>query len=79
MAKDISTFPVAEWDIGVVRSHDAMFLRFGYFSHEAQSTEEPHHGRFYLLKKQQALELRDAIDRTLQNLERGESPDSFPS
>jgi len=79
MANDTPTFPVAEWDIGVIGSLDAMFLRFGFLSHEGQSTEESHHGRFYLLKRQQAVELRDAINRTLQKLEEGESPGSFPS
>lgn len=66
---ELPLFPVAGWEIATIPSHGAIFIRPAFLTHPTQKQEEADPGRRYLLTAAQAMELRDAIDRTLLRLE----------
>ena len=67
--KEIPLFPVAQWDIGTLPALGAMFIRFGFLTHESQTPEQCDPGRRYVLTTTQARELADGILRALRALE----------
>jgi hypothetical protein len=69
MSDDLVLFPVTEWEIRIIPSYQAVFIRLAFLSHALQKPEESDPGRRYVFQPAQLRELRDAIDRALQRLE----------
>jgi hypothetical protein len=74
MADEIITYPVAGWEIKTIPSHGAVLLQLSFLSHPFQKPEEADPGRNYALMMAQAAELRDALDRAVQNLRSASPP-----
>ena len=66
---ELTLFPVAEWEFGTIPAYGAVFIRFGFLTHESQRPEQCDPGRRYVFLPAQLRELRDGIDRALRALE----------
>lgn len=73
MENEVVLFPVTGWEVAAIPAYGAMFIRPAFLTHPLQKADEADPGRRYLLTADQARELRDAIDRTLHQLETGGS------
>lgn len=69
---ELTLFPVTGWEVAPIPAYGAIFIRPAFLTHPLQKMEESDPGRRYLLTVEQAQDLRDAIDRTLQRLKNGE-------
>ena len=74
---DVSTYPLAGWQIGINREKQMVFIRLDFLSHKGQEPEESHQGKIYVLPPAQARELVETIQRKLHELEIVEPPDSL--
>ncbi len=74
MADDIVIFPVAGWTIKAAPENGVILLQLSFLSHELQKMEEADPGRNYILTIKQAEKLRDALDRSVQQMKIAGTP-----
>jgi hypothetical protein len=76
MADNIPTFPVTGVNIRSVESEGLLLLQLSFRAHSMQKMEEADPGRNYALTIEQAEELRDMLDRTIQKVKSSAPPKS---
>lgn len=78
MNNDLFSFPITGWEIKTAPDEGVLSVRFPFLSHEEQKLAEADPGRPYVMRAEQARELRDGLSRALKYLDNHEedSPDS---
>ncbi len=79
MNNDLFLFPITGWEIKSLPTEGILSVRFPFLSHEQQKLAEADPGRPYVMQTKQARELRDALSRAIEHIEKQElepSPDA---
>lgn len=69
MINDLFSFPITGWEIKTAPDEGVLSVRFPFLSHEEQKLAEADPGRPYVMRADEARELRDALSRALQYLD----------
>ena len=76
MTTEIPMFPVTEYELRSVKAYGCVLLRLGFISSPMQSIGEADPGRNYALTRAQALELAEALRRSVAKMD--QLPDQSP-
>lgn len=72
MSEDLFQFPITGWEIKAEPVEGILSVRFPFLSHEQQKLADADPGRPYIMHAEQARELRDALSRAIDRLEKQE-------
>lgn len=76
MNNDLFSFPITGWEIKTAPDEGVLSVRFPFLSHEEQKLAEADPGRPYVMRAEQARELRDGLSRALKYLDNHEEDSS---
>ena len=79
MDDDLFQFPITGWEIKAEPIEGLLSVRFPFLSHEQQKLAEADPGRPYIMRAEQARQLRDALSRAIDRLENRELVSSLPT
>jgi hypothetical protein len=77
MINDLFSFPITGWEIKTAPDEGVLSVRFPFLSHEEQKLAEADPGRPYIMRADEARELRDALSRALQYLDNHDDDSPF--
>lgn len=69
--QEIHLFPVTACNVRTVPADGLIIIQLSFLAHKMQKLEEADPGRNYVLTAKQGTDIRDAIDRALQQLKQG--------
>lgn len=72
MSDDLFQFPITGWEIKAEPVEGIVCVRFPFLAHDQQKLTEADPGRPYIMQAEQARELRDALSRAIDRLEKQE-------
>lgn len=72
MEDDLFLFPITGWEIKTAPVDGILSVRFPFLSHEQQKLSEADPGRPYVMRTEQARELRDALSRAIERIDNPE-------
>ena len=73
MQDDLFLFLVTGWEVKALPLDGTLSVRFPFLSHEQQKLAEADPGRPYVMRTEQARELRDALSRAIERLDNAEA------
>ncbi|MDQ3235809.1 MAG: hypothetical protein M3Q07_28710 [Pseudobdellovibrionaceae bacterium] len=69
MEDDLFLFPITGWEIKAAPVDGFLSVRFPFLSHERQNLADADPGRPYVMRVEQARELRDALSRAIERID----------
>ena len=72
MEEGVFLFPITGWEIKSVPVDGILSVRFPFLSHEQQNLSDADPGRPYVMRTEQARELRDALSRAIERIDNPE-------
>jgi len=68
MEDEIHICPITGWSIGPVKALEVVTLKLGFITNAMQPLDEANESPIFAITPKQALELADALQRTVQKL-----------
>ncbi len=72
MEDNLFLFPITGWEVKALPIDGILSVRFPFLSHEQQKLAEADPGRPYMMRTEQARELRDALSRAIELIDNAE-------
>lgn len=73
MEDNLFLFPITGWEVKALPLDGILSVRFPFLSHEQQKLAEADPGRPYVMRTEQARELRDALSRAIERIDNAEA------